>query len=256
MAGLGRTQALKTLKNTGYTVNKVNSHYVQEIVIENIITGSQPRQRFGEIENLATSIKENGLLNPVSVMENKDNSDTVTLIAGERRLRAFKLLDRHKIPCIVFPYCDKKEDILSKQIIENIQREDLTIIERSNSIALFKSYGIKIKDLAEKLGLNRRTIERYLRIDTLSDTDKKLIEKNDMSLRDIHKRFFEGTQEDKPLNLKVPPFIKRTPKSIRFFARKLNFSGLSRCNEHDIRSVITDLEDTVSFLKKQIDPQT
>ena len=95
---------------------------------------NQPRKIFDEekLNDLSESIKEHGLLQPVMVFENEDN--TYTLIAGERRLRAHKLAKIEKINAIVMDIDQLKLRELA--LIENIQRDDLNVIELAYCYAL------------------------------------------------------------------------------------------------------------------------
>lgn len=115
----------------------------------------QPRQSFDRerLKELAQSIKESDLLQPIII----DGNDRI--IAGERRWRAFMLLKKKEIPCIVWQIKDEIE-ILEKSAIENLQREDLTSVERENVISeLWKSGRYKTKrELANKLGMTEVSI--------------------------------------------------------------------------------------------------
>src|SRR5487761_413779 len=92
----------------------------------------QPRQVFDndKLEELATSIREIGLVQPVIL---RQNGGKYELIAGERRWRACKLAGLETIPAIIKDITEK--EVLLESFIENIQREDLTTIERENAIA-------------------------------------------------------------------------------------------------------------------------
>ena len=117
----------------------------------------QPREGFSKdkIKELAQSIKEGELLQPIVVRKSDGNYQ---IIAGERRWRALSLLEKKEVPAIVW---DIKDDIeaLEKSAIENIQREDLTSVERENIISdLWESGRYKTKyELAKKLGYSHST---------------------------------------------------------------------------------------------------
>jgi len=123
----------------------------------------QPRESFDKdkIRELAQSIKEGDLLQPIVVRKSDGNYQ---IIAGERRWRALSLLGEKEIPAIVW---DIKDDIeaLEKSAIENMQREDLTSVERENIIYdLWKSGRYKTKkELADKLGYTDVVIGELLR---------------------------------------------------------------------------------------------
>src|ERR1700680_934447 len=121
----------------------------------------QPRQEFAEdkLKELADSIKESGLLQPIIV---RKHGKKYQIVAGERRWRAFGLAGIDKIPVIVKETSDKK--MLLESFIENIQRADLTSIERENAIyELWKSgeYSSQ-RDLAKALGYDHKTVNELV----------------------------------------------------------------------------------------------
>lgn len=122
----------------------------------------QPRKKFDEeaLEELASSIKEYGLIQPI-VVTKKD--DYYQIIAGERRWRASKLAGLKEIPAIVRENDDKKNAEIA--LIENIQREDLNPYEKAVGIKnLMKDYGLRQEDVAKKLGKSRSAIANSVRI--------------------------------------------------------------------------------------------
>ena len=128
---------------------------------------NQPRKIFDEekLNDLSESIKEHGLLQPVMVFENEDN--TYTLIAGERRLRAHKLAKIEKINAIVMDIDQLKLRELA--LIENIQRDDLNIIELAFCYAqLLNEHNITHEELSKKVFKSRTSITNTLRLLQLS----------------------------------------------------------------------------------------
>ena len=125
---------------------------------------SQPRKAFHEegIAELASSIKNYGLLQPITVR--KTENDYFELIAGERRLRACKMLGETTISAIVFePSGEQDSAILA--MIENLQRENLHFFEEAEGyLNLMKEHGFTQEMLARKLGKNQSTIANKLRI--------------------------------------------------------------------------------------------
>lgn len=123
----------------------------------------QPRKYFDKeaLEELAESIKENGLLQPILVREY--GAGRYQIIAGERRFRACKLAELTEIPAIVLD----KDDRAAAQIalIENIQREDLNPIEEALAFkALKEEYDMTQEDLSAKLGKSRSAIANAIRL--------------------------------------------------------------------------------------------
>ncbi len=130
----------------------------------------QPRQEFDreKVQELANSIKEGELLQPIVVRNN--GSDTFEIVAGERRFKAFQILKENKIPAIVREIKDDT-DTLEKSYIENVQRVDLTSVEDENTVnELWDSKRYKTQEkLAKKLGLSVQSINRKIRADKVRD---------------------------------------------------------------------------------------
>ncbi|MCI8759951.1 MAG: ParB/RepB/Spo0J family partition protein [Clostridia bacterium] len=122
----------------------------------------QPRKRFDQeaLEELAQSIKEYGLIQPIVVTQ-KDGY--YSIIAGERRWRASKIAGLKEIPAIIREDNEKINSEIS--LIENMQREDLNPVEKAMGIkTLIDNYGMSQEDVAKKLGKGRSTIANWIRV--------------------------------------------------------------------------------------------
>lgn len=122
----------------------------------------QPRTNFNkkDIDNLASSIKVLGLIQPITV---KVINDRYELISGERRLRAFKLLKINNIPSYVRKADDQAS--LEMALVENIQRKDLDPIEIAISYSrLIDELNISHEDMSKRVGKDRSTISNYIRL--------------------------------------------------------------------------------------------
>lgn len=122
----------------------------------------QPRQRFDEkaLVELAASIRTAGLMQPIVV---RPGATGFELVAGERRWRAFQLLEKPEIPAIVRAVDD--QTATEWALIENLQREDLDVLERADGIArLMDEYGLSQGDAANQIGLERSTVANLLRL--------------------------------------------------------------------------------------------
>ena len=127
----------------------------------------QPRRRFSmdELEGLAQSIHENGMLQPVSVRTREAGG--YELIAGERRLRAAKMIGMSSIPCIVIRARSEQSAVFA--LIENLQREDLNFFEEARAIeSLMDHYGLTQEEMALRLGKAQSTLSNKLRLLRLS----------------------------------------------------------------------------------------
>ena len=141
---------------------------VLEIDVDKIVPNpNQPRKIFDEekLSELSESIKNHGLLQPVAVMLNDD--DTYTLIAGERRLRATKLAGFDKIKAVIVNVDENKLRELA--LIENIQRDNLNVIELAYAYAqLLNEHKLTHDELAVKVSKSRSSITNTIRLLTLS----------------------------------------------------------------------------------------
>ena len=134
----------------------------------------QPRTNFDaqKLEELVSSIREHGILQPIVITK---SSDGYELIAGERRLKAAKMLKLFKIPSIVREIDDSKK--LELAIIENIQRQNLNMLEESDAYnRLMKEFNLTQDDVAKKVGKSRSSVANILRLRNLPTTVKKYLE--------------------------------------------------------------------------------
>ena len=144
------------------------------------LTNFQTRKRFDKesLEQLARSIRENGLIQPIILRKNKNNYE---LIAGERRLRAAQIIKLDKIPSIILDADDKKAFELG--LIENLQREDLSPIEEANGYKrLMDEFNYTQEQLAKVVSKSRSHIANLLRIINLPEEVKKFILNGSISL--------------------------------------------------------------------------
>ena len=141
----------------------------------------QPRRVFdeGELSALGESIRENGLIQPISVRKIKGGFE---LIAGERRLRACKLIGREKIEAIVYDIGD--EDSAVWALIENLQRSDLGPFDEAEAIAkLISAWKVSGEEAARRLGLAPSTLSNKLRILKLEPAVRKIITEKGLTER-------------------------------------------------------------------------
>ncbi|CAK8053454.1 ParB/RepB/Spo0J family partition protein [Eupransor demetentiae] len=140
----------------------------------------QPREHFDQeaLQELANSIKENGLLTPIIV---RQAGDRYQIIAGERRVRASKLLKLRKIDAIVRKTND--DTMATLALIENLQRDNLNPIEEAHAFdGLLKQLKLNQTQLAEKLGKERTTIANSLRLLKLPDEVQDLVQNKELSM--------------------------------------------------------------------------
>lgn len=140
----------------------------------------QPRKNFDKeaLEELAASISENGLLQPILVREYKDGR--YQIIAGERRFRASKLAGLSEVPTIVLDKDDKRVAEIS--LIENIQREDLNPTEEALGYkTLAEAYGMTQEEISQKTGKSRSAIANTMRLLELPSEVLQLVAERKLS---------------------------------------------------------------------------
>lgn len=155
--GLDALIAMDEIKTSG-------SSSINEIDIELIHPNpDQPRREFDTeaLEELATSIRELGIIQPISLRQAADG--TYQIIAGERRYRAARMAGLKEIPAYIRTAED--ETMMEMALIENIQREDLNAVEIALTFQkLIEQYGLTQEKLSERIGKKRATIANYLRL--------------------------------------------------------------------------------------------
>ncbi len=133
----------------------------------------QPRKNFDEdtLQELADSIKQFGLLQPILVQDRKDYYE---IIAGERRWRAAKLAGLKEVPVIIRNYTE--QEIMEISLIENIQREDLNPIEEAIAYKrLIEEFNLKQDEVAERVSKSRTTITNSMRLLKLCEYVRQMI---------------------------------------------------------------------------------
>ena len=145
----------KNANNSSVNFNDIDINLIR-------LNPNQPRTNFNQkdISDLASSIKELGLIQPITVKEDHDNYE---LISGERRLRAFKQLSIKTIPAYVRNANDQTS--LEMALVENIQRKDLDPIEIAISYSrLIDELNLSQDEMSKRVGKDRSTISNYIRL--------------------------------------------------------------------------------------------
>ncbi len=131
------------------------------------VNPNQPRRdvEHANLEALATSIADHGVLQPILVTETLDG---YRIVAGERRVQAARIAGLERIPAVIRQLADREQ--LELALVENVQREDLNPIEEANAFRqLHEEYGLTQDDIARQVGRARTTIANTLRLLELDD---------------------------------------------------------------------------------------
>lgn len=161
--GLGRgLDALISIDDT--TPKEFAPSSINEIEISQIHANpSQPRHDFDQqaIEDLAASIKQIGIIQPITLRQEEDGS--YMIVAGERRFRAAQIAGLETIPAYIRKVSD--DDVMEMALIENIQREDLNAIEVALAYQqLLARHGCTQEELAVRVGKSRATVANFMRL--------------------------------------------------------------------------------------------
>lgn len=143
----------------------------------------QPRHRFDQkaLEDLAVSIKNSGVFQPIIVRQPNPEVQAYQLLTGERRLRASKIAQQETIPAIVRNV--NEEQMMEIAVMENLQREDLTTLEEAEAYnMLMTRLDLTQAQVASRLGKSRPYIANYLRILGLPTEVKDMLEDNKLSM--------------------------------------------------------------------------
>ncbi len=186
--GLGRgldalltTVPKMTADDIGSTTEQSKSE-LQKLPVEQLQPGKyQPRKDMSPeaLEDLASSIRSQGIIQPIVVRSIGENS--YEIIAGERRWRAAQLANIDIIPCLIKDVAD--ETAVAIALIENIQREDLNAMEEAVALSrLLNEFELTHQEVAKAVGKSRTAVSNLLRLNNLNDDVKILLEHGDIDM--------------------------------------------------------------------------
>ena len=223
----------------------------------------QPRKHFDEksLNELAQSIRAQGVLQPLVVRKHPELPNQYELVAGERRWRALKQIDVAQVPVVLRNVSDN--EILEVSLLENIQRENLTVIEEAQSYHdLLQIHGYTQEELAKKLGRDRSTIANMLRLLQLPSALKNDLETGRITsghARSILSLPNEGMQlEMRQRLLRNSWSVRETERQVRM---KLDYlskfherdgSNHADRNNSDIKASSPDAEVQLQHLEDQL----
>ena len=163
--GRGLDALLGDTDNSDLSIKKAKKTNSFQLSLNKIhVNPNQPRTNFDskEIDNLVVSIKELGIIQPITVR--KINDDKFEIISGERRYRASKIANLDSIPCYI-KAIENDSDLLKMSLVENVQRVDLDPIEIALTYKrLINEYNLDIDAISRLVGKDRSTISNYVRL--------------------------------------------------------------------------------------------
>lgn len=144
-----------------------------------------PRKDFGDLAELAESIKTNGIMQNLTVVLSDDGTGLYDVIIGNRRLEAAKLAGLDELPCAIVELSPQEQ--MATMLAENMQREDLTILEQAQGFQYMLDLGETAQSISEKTGFSTRTIRRRVKLLELDTAGLEKAFKRQISLEDIDK---------------------------------------------------------------------
>lgn len=200
----------------------------------------QPRKTFNavELEDLAASIREKGVLQPILLRAVAGQSHQYEIVAGERRFRASKIAGLSEIPALVKTISD--ENAMEIALIENVQRENLNPIEESAAYKnLMEKCGYELADVSRLIGKSESYIRNIMRLDTLPAAVKSMVEQGVISASHartiaVAENAVEIANEIVSKNLSVADTekkVKETTRSTKSRAHSSNSIGTAQVEE-------------------------
>ncbi|CAM5798082.1 MULTISPECIES: ParB/RepB/Spo0J family partition protein [Brevibacillus] len=183
----------------------------------------QPRKEFesSAIEELAQSIKEHGIIQPLIVRKSIKGYE---LVAGERRLRAAKSLGLKKVAAVVKDYSDQQ--LMEIALIENLQRENLNPLEEAEAYEkLISHHSYTQEQLAKKIGKSRPHVANMLRLLQLPEQIRKMVSASDLSMG--HARALLGVEKEE-LQLQLAKEAVKKGLSVRQLEELVKQANVSR----------------------------
>ena len=224
---------------------------IENVSVDQLSPGQyQPRKRFDEesLQELADSIIEQGLMQPIIVRKSDNNFE---IIAGERRWRAAKLAKLDTIPVIVRDINDRTASIIA--LIENMQRVDLSSIEEAEGIKkMIDEFGMTHEEASDAVGKSRSAVSNLLRLLQLTDFVKDKLNSGDIDMG--HARALISLSADqqnmvcqKIINEKLS--VRKVEELIQSGITKVNNKKISKDNNknNDIEILQKEFSDKLGF---------
>lgn len=240
--------------------SRYNEFHTQKIRLDRIRVNAQPRNLTqgdsDSIVDLAESIRENGLLQPIVVMEDSQDKTVVHLIAGERRFRAYQWLKHSVIPAIVRPFNSNDAEILTHQLIENIHREELSIIEKADALyALKHRHHLSMDDMEKRTRLNRKTVWKYLAIARLTPEQKAEITRRKLSQKAIEQAYLANAEKSPAPSVKADTsqwLMVSDHTQLKIRPVTVKFTGNGAVSREILNTLASELEQALQLIRSKL----
>ena len=219
-----------------------------EIPTHRLVPGKfQPRKDFNlqEIEELAESIKQNGILQPILVRPLNSRAKSFEIIAGERRWRAAQLAKLHEVPVIIRKFDD--ETSLGVALIENLQRSDLNLIEEAQGYRLLMNkFEYTQEKLSNHLGKSRSHIANLLRLLSLPQNIKTILIMGDLTYGHVRAMLTLNEDETNEVVSKILDkglSVRETERLVKKLKNLKNSTNSAQAHKED---------PNISYLEKEL----
>jgi len=199
----------------------------------------QPRKDFKkeQLQELASSIKEQGIIQPIIVRVSGSQANYFEIIAGERRWRAAQLAGLETLPAIVRKLSD--DQVMAMTLIENIQREDLNAIEEAQALKrLVDDLGMSHEEVGKAVGRSRESVSNMIRLIDLPDAVRAMVVDGDLSMG--HARALLGVGERGSIislanRVKLEGLsVRKTERLVQFQKKKTNINSQAHPRNPDL----------------------
>ena len=217
-------KGLSSLINTNNNIGRKSS-YIENFSIDKIKPNPyQPRMNIKpeDLIDIAESIREHGVIQPLIITKDENDPDTYYIIAGERRFRAAQIAGLKTIPVVIKE--TSPQEMLELALIENIQRKDLNPLEEALAFRqLQNEFGLTHKLIAQKVGLSRVAITNKIRLLTLPKEIKEMILNGDIS--EGHARALLGLHDSTSIIAAADIIVKKglTVRETEKLVQKINY---------------------------------
>ena len=199
----------------------------------------QPRKDFKkeQLQELASSIKEQGIIQPIIVRVSGSQANYFEIIAGERRWRAAQLAGLETLPAIVRKLSD--DQVMAMTLIENIQREDLNAIEEAQALKrLVDDLGMSHEEVGKVVGMSRESVSNMIRLIDLPEAVRAMVVDGDLSMG--HARALLGVGERGSIislanRVKLEGLsVRKTERLVQFQKKKTNINSQAHPRNPDL----------------------
>lgn len=246
-------QAQETVQQTQTDTTDSHQGSIQQVAVSALQRGEyQPRRDIAEdsLQELANSIKTHGVMQPIVIRQvsSTDPQIQYEIIAGERRWRASKLAGLNTVPAIIREIND--DVAIALALIENIQREDLSPMEQAMALQRFADeFGMSHGDIAKTVGKARTTVSNLLRLLSLHDDVKTLLNHGDLDMGHARALLALPTEQQPNMAKKViasAATVRQTEQMVKQF---LNPTAKPKAKEnHDLVKLSQSLSEKLGNL--------